>query len=106
MDRYPISASSLEKFYYVDGHLLERQYREHLGGYFGWEALPHADEWLVFPENVGPNMSIDETALSDGELYTVLTNKDARGGRGGRWTTSPVTDATWSGRSRWTSRTL
>lgn len=82
MDRYPISASSLEKFYYVDGHLLERQYREHLGGYFGWEALPHADKWLVFPENVGPNMSIDETALSDGELYTVLTNKDARGGRG------------------------
>ena len=28
------------------------------------------------------NMSIDETALSDGELYTVLTNKDARGGKG------------------------
>ena len=28
-------------------------------------------------------MSIDETALRDGELYTVLTNKDARGGRGG-----------------------
>ena len=27
-------------------------------------------------------MSIDETALSDGELYTVLTNKDARGGKG------------------------
>ena len=66
----------------MDGHLLERQYREHLSGYFGWEALPHADGWLVFPENVGPNMSIDETALSDGELYTVLTNKDARGGRG------------------------
>ena len=82
MDKYPISASSLEKFYYVDGHLLERQYREHLSGYFSWEALPHADEWLVFPENVGPNMSIDETALSDGELYTVLTNKDARGGKG------------------------
>ena len=47
-----------------------------------WEDRDHADRWLVFPENVGPNMSIDETALSDGELYTVLTNKDARGGKG------------------------
>lgn len=82
MDKYPISASSLEKFYYVDGHLLERQYRGHLSGYMDWEDRDHADRWLVFPENVGPNMSIDETALSDGELYTVLTNKDARGGKG------------------------
>ena len=82
MDTYPIAASSLERYYYVDGHQLERQYREHLSGYLGWDALPHADKWLVFPENVGPNMSIDETALSDGELYTVLTNKDARGGKG------------------------
>lgn len=82
MDRYPISASSLEKFYYVDGHQLERQYREHLSGYPGWEEADHAGEWLVFPENVGPNMSIDETSLSDGELYTVLTNKDAHGRKG------------------------
>ena len=82
MDTYPIAASSLERYYYVDGHLLERQYREHLSGYFDWEERSHADAWLVFPENVGPNMSIDETALSDGELYTVLTNKDAHGQKG------------------------
>lgn len=66
----------------MDGHLLERQYREHLSGYFDWEDRIHASEWLVFPENVGPHMSIDETSLSDGELYTVLTNKDAHGRRG------------------------
>lgn len=42
----------------------------------------HASEWLVFPENVGPHMSMDETSLSDGELYTVLTNKDAHGRKG------------------------
>ena len=82
MDTYPIAASSLEKYYYVDGHLLERQYRDYLSGYFDWEDRPHAGEWLVFPENVGPNMSIDETSLSDGELYTVLTNKDAHGRKG------------------------
>ena len=82
MDTYPIAASSLERYYYVDGHLLERQYRDYLSGYFDWEERPHAGEWLVFPENVGPNMSIDETSLSDGELYTVLTNKDAHGRKG------------------------
>ena len=85
MDRYPISASSLEKFYYVDGHQLERQYKDHLSGYPDWavsETGSHADRWLVFPDNVGPRLSIDETSLSDGELYTVVTNKDAHGRAG------------------------
>ena len=82
MDTFPISASSLEKHYYIDGHQLERQYKEHLSEYEEWTEKVHADRWLVFPENVGPNMSIDEVALSDGELYTVLTNKDAHGRKG------------------------
>lgn len=42
----------------------------------------HADKWLVFPQNIGPRMSIDETSLSDGELYTIVSNKDAKGKRG------------------------
>ena len=42
----------------------------------------HAENWLVFPENVGPRQSIDETSLSDGELYTIVTNKDAHGRKG------------------------
>lgn len=85
MDKYPISASSLEKFYYVDGHQLERQYKEHLSDYLNWKDEgegAHADTWLVFPQNVGPRMSIDETSLSDGELYTIVSNKDAKGKRG------------------------
>ena len=27
-------------------------------------------------------MSLDETCLSNGEVYTILTNKDAHGGKG------------------------
>lgn len=42
----------------------------------------HAEKWLVFPENIGPRQSIDETSLSDGELYTIVTNKDAHGRKG------------------------
>jgi transposase len=37
---------------------------------------------LVFPKNFGKFMSIDEVALSKGELYTVITNKEAKGKKG------------------------
>ena len=33
----------------------------------------------MFPQNIGPRLSIDETSLSRGELYTIVTNKDAHG---------------------------
>ena len=36
----------------------------------------------MFYKNTGPNVCIDETSLSDGELYTIVTNKDAHGGKG------------------------
>ena len=44
-----------------------------------WNSLSHAEEWLIFPDNMGENLSLDEVALSQGELYTVLTNKAAKG---------------------------
>ena len=36
----------------------------------------------MFEQNIGEKLSIDETALTNGELYTVLTNKKAKGGKG------------------------
>lgn len=36
----------------------------------------------MYPENLGSQLSIDETSLSRGELYTILTNKAAKGGKG------------------------
>jgi len=47
-----------------------------------WSQKKHAEEYLLFPENIGPYLSLDETALSKGELYTILTNK-AKGGKKG-----------------------
>lgn len=44
--------------------------------------MKHAEEWLLFPENIGERLSIDETAISNGELYTIITNKAARGKKG------------------------
>ena len=37
---------------------------------------------MLFPNNFGNDMSLDETCLSNGEVYTILTNKAAHGGRG------------------------
>ena len=82
MDRCPIAARSLERPYHIDGDQFERQYKEHLSGYLGWSEREHADRWLVFPENVGERLSVDETSLSNGELYTVVTNKAAKGRKG------------------------
>ena len=37
---------------------------------------------MLFPDNIGPYLSIDETSLSQRELYTILTNKEAKGRKG------------------------
>ena len=44
--------------------------------------MSHAGDWLLFDENIGESLSIDETCLSSGEVYTFLTNKAGKGGRG------------------------
>lgn len=79
MDNYPISSNSLEKFFYINGNQLGQQYKEYLSSYKTWDQKEHAQEWILFPDNIGPYLSIDETALSNGELYTVLTNKEGKG---------------------------
>ena len=82
MEKYPITARSLERYYHIDGDQFERQYKEYLSDYRMWNQLPHAENWLLFPENPGPYLSIDETSLSNGELYTIIINREAHGGKG------------------------
>jgi transposase len=82
LDTLPIPAQTLENYYHVNGAQLERHYKEHLSEYSTWEQKEHAEEWLLFPQNMGTHLSIDETSLSDGELYTIVTNKAAKGKKG------------------------
>jgi len=37
---------------------------------------------MIFPENIGGYLSIDELSLSRGELYTFVTNKSGKGKKG------------------------
>lgn len=53
-----------------------------MSNYLDWDQKIHASDWLLFPENIGPYLSLDETSLSQGELYTIITNKQAKGKKG------------------------
>ena len=66
----------------MDGKQLEHQYAVHLSDFLSWDQREHATDWILFEQNIGPHLSIDETFLSHGELYTVLTNKAAGGKKG------------------------
>jgi transposase len=66
----------------VNGKRLQRQYKEKLSDFTNWKQKSKAKECLLYPQNIGEYLSIDETNLSDGELYTILTNKAAKGKRG------------------------
>jgi len=72
----------LGEIYGVNGKKLQRQYRDYLSDFKNWEQLTHAKDWLIFSKNIGKRLSIDEVALSQGELYTIITNKKAKGRAG------------------------
>ena len=50
-----------------------------MSGFHDWDQKQHAEEWMIFPENIGERLSLDEVALTNGELYTILTNKAFHG---------------------------
>lgn len=93
METSPVTCRTLEEFYHINGHTFEKQYKEVLSGFRDWDQLEHADEWLLFPDNIGPRLAIDESSLSNGELYTFVTNRTPAQ-ESGRWSQS------WQVRSR------
>lgn len=78
----PISISTLAARNGLKGQTLRKQYKEKISDYRNWDQLEHAEEYILFPENLGTDMSLDETCLSNGDVYTILTNKAAHGGKG------------------------
>ena len=66
----------------MNGRNLTRQYRTHISDYLQWNQLDHASDWVLYKSNVGSVVAVDETCLSCGELYTVVTNPAAHGGPG------------------------
>lgn len=69
-------------FCHMKSSTLTDYYKNHLSGFRTWNQYNHADEYIYFTSNIGENISIDETAFSNGELYTIVTNKDGHGRHG------------------------
>ena len=64
--------------------ILRRHYKEKASSYKNWDQKDHAEDYMVFPENIGEYLSIDEVSLLKGELYTFVTNKAGKGKKGSR----------------------
>lgn len=61
---------------------MQRQYKDYLSDFKSWNQKGHAQAWMLFPKNIGTHLSLDETAFSNGDLYTIVTNKKAKGKKG------------------------
>ena len=68
---------NIASYYGVNSQKLQRHYKHKVSGYKQWDQLSHAQEYLIYPENITDKLSIDEVSLSKGELYTFVTNKNA-----------------------------
>jgi transposase len=70
--------SNIASYYGVNSQKLQRHYKHKVSGFKEWKQLPHAEEYLIYPQNITDQLSIDEVSLSKGELYTFVTNKNTK----------------------------
>ena len=76
MDTRPDTISNIASYYGIKTKTLQRHYKHQVSGFKEWEQLSHAEDYLIYPDNISDRLSIDEVSLSKGELYTFVTNKN------------------------------
>gem|GEM_PF-1374539 len=72
-----IATATLARIFGLDAKKLQRHYRNHFSDYQQFKEQHQGKDHLLFPHNLGGELSIDETALSGGELHTIVTSKKA-----------------------------
>ena len=70
--------SNIASYYLVNSQTLQRHYKHKVSGFKQWNQLAHSENYLIYPENITDKLSIDEVSLSNGELYTFVTNKNSK----------------------------
>ena len=78
VDTRPDTMSNIASYFGVNSQKLQRHYKHKVSGFKQWRQLSHAEEYLIYPENITDKLSIDEVSLSKGELYTFVTNKNTK----------------------------
>lgn len=76
VDTRPDTMTNIASYFQVSSDKLRHHYKKEISGYRQWSQLAHAEDYLIFPENITEHISIDEVSLSKGELYTIVTNKN------------------------------
>lgn len=76
VDTRPDTMTNIASYYGIDAQKLRKHYKHEVSGFKQWDQLEHAEDYIVFTENITPYLSIDEVSLSKGELYTIVTNKN------------------------------
>lgn len=77
-----MTVKSVADTYRLNASTLGKAYKEKLSGFQTWDQKSHATEWILMEDNIGEHMSLDETAPSRGDLFTILSNKDGHGRKG------------------------
>lgn len=77
-----LSLRHIAQMYNLNGKYYSELYRNKLSGYPQWQMRQMGCGFYFNGDNIGPYMSLDETCLSNGEVWTFLTNKQAHGGKG------------------------
>jgi transposase len=58
---------------------LQEYYKDHLSDFNICDQNSHAQEYILYSKNSSYDLPIDETTLTQGELYMILTSKKAHG---------------------------
>ena len=82
METTALSIKQIAQMYCVNGKHFADLYRNKISGYADWCEQELGCGFYFNADNIGPYMSLDETCLSNGEVWTFLTNKDGHGGKG------------------------
>ena len=77
-----MSIKSVAEFMHLKANVLNDYYKNHLSGFHSWNQKKHSEEFTLYACNLGEHLAIDESSLSNGELYTIVTNKDGHGRKG------------------------
>jgi transposase len=68
----------IASFHQINSEVLRKHYKHKVSDYSKWKQREHCESYMIFPDNIGAVLSIDEVSLSKGELYTFVTNKAAK----------------------------
>ena len=71
----------MAQMYCVNGKHFAVLYRNRISGYADWCESELSCGFYFNADNIDPYMSLDETCLSNGEVWTFLTDKDGHGGK-------------------------